>query len=178
MDAQITQAEDGVYAAEAMAAAIAMLSAGACLDDALARARDQFPSDSWIAHGDQVARACLAAAERPEDLTLLLSRRLINTVYSYGNAAPETLPAAFALVEMCAGDLQVATLLANTIIKSADSLPAMVGALCGTFQGAGAISKRWQESLVECRGICLPFLKGVRLDECAARLVERVSDGR
>jgi len=178
LDAQITQAEDGVCAAEAMASAIAMLSAGACLDDALARARDQFPPDSWIAHGDQVARACRTEAEQPEDLALLLSRQLINTVYSYGNAAPETLPAAFVIVEMCAGDLRLATLLANTIAKSADSLPAMVGALCGAYQGAGAISKQWQESLVECRGTCLPFLKGVRLDECAARLVEKVSDGR
>ena len=34
-----------------------------------------------------------------QDLLLLLTTRLINTVYSYGNAAPETLPAAFAIIE-------------------------------------------------------------------------------
>ena len=175
LDAQITQAEDGVYAAQAMATAIAMLSSGAPLAESLARARGEFPPDTWIAHGDQVARACLEDAERPEDLLVLLSRRLINTVFSYGNAAPETLPAAFAIVEMCAGDLRLATLLANTIAKSADSLPPMVGALCGAYQGSGKINKEWQSALVECRGICLPFLKGVRLDERAARLAGRVN---
>lgn len=174
LDAQITQAEDGVYAARAMAAAIAMLAAGENLSEALSRAREEFPRSSWIAHGDQKARKCLAESASPEDLTLLLSQHVINTVYSYGNVAPETLPAAFVIAEACGGNLRRGTLLANTIPKAVDSLPAMVGALCGARQGASSVSKRWQEQLVECRGICLPFLKGTRLDECATRLINRI----
>ena len=92
LDACITQAEDGVYAAQAMAAAIALLADGVPLATCLEAARTHFPADSWIAHGDSVARACRAEAHSPEDLALLLSTRLINTVYSYGNVAPETLP--------------------------------------------------------------------------------------
>jgi len=174
LDAEITQAEDGVYAARAMAAAISVLAAGGDLSEALSRARAQFPDGSWIAHGDQVARDCLAEAEAPEDLSVLLCKRLINTVYSYGNAAPETLPSALAIVEICEGDLRLSCLVANSIPKAADSLPSMVGALCGAYRGAEAISPQWKAQLVECRGICLPFLKGTRLDECAIRLVERI----
>ena len=51
-----------------------------------------------------VAQACLSEATSPAGLALLLQTRLINTVYSYGNAAPETVPAALAIVEVCAGD--------------------------------------------------------------------------
>jgi ADP-ribosylglycohydrolase len=174
-DAQITNAEDGIFAAQAMAAAVAVLANDGSLTDALGQARKQLPANSWIAHGDEIARRCLAEVTMPEDLGVLLSQRLINTVYSYGNASPETLPAALAIVEACQGNLRLACLVANSIPKTADSLPAMVGALCGTFQGSSTISLRWQEALAECRGICLPFLKGVRLDESASRLVDRVA---
>ncbi|MEA3334293.1 MAG: ADP-ribosylglycohydrolase family protein [Chloroflexota bacterium] len=175
LDAQITNAEDGIYAAQAMASAIALLSAGESLTLALIQARAQLPAGSWIARGDAIARNCLAESTTPEDLALLLSRRLINTVYSYGNAAPETFPAALAIVEACQGDLRLGCLVANSIPKAADSLPAMVGALCGAHQGSSVISPHWQAALVECRGICLPFLRGVRLDEHAAALFERIA---
>ena len=74
------------------------------------------------------ARALRAQTQNTEDLGFLLGTKLINTVYSYGNAAPETLPAALVIVEACEGDLLRAVALANTLHKAADSLPAMVGA--------------------------------------------------
>jgi ADP-ribosylglycohydrolase len=172
-DAQITNAEDGVYAAQAMASAIALLAGGASLAAALASARAYLPADSWIARGDRIARQCRDEADSAQDLVLLLTTRLINTVYSYGNTAPETLPAAFALAEACDADLQAAVLLANSIPKSADSLPAMVGALCGAVQGPASLSARWQAQLTTCRGLCLPFTAGVRLDELAQRLAHQ-----
>jgi ADP-ribosylglycohydrolase len=176
LDAQITNAEDGVYAAQAVAAAISLLAAGAPLAESLAQARAFFPPGSWIAHNDGVAQDLLAQADTPQDLLLLLQTGLINTVYSYGNAAPETLPAAFAIVTRCAGDLQQAVTLANAIPKAADSLPALVGALCGAYQGAAPISPRWRDQLNPCRGICLPFLQGIRLDETAQALVQRAGE--
>lgn len=169
-DAEITHAEDGVYAAQAMAVAIALLADGIPLDAALTAARACFPAASWIAHGDQLARGCLAEADHVQDLSLLLTTRVINTVYSYGNAAPETLPAAFVLAEACTGDLHTAVLLANSIPKAADSLPAMVGALCGAVQGAAGLSPRWREQLNVCQGLCVPWIAGVRLDATAQLL--------
>jgi ADP-ribosylglycohydrolase len=171
-EAQVTNAEDGVYAARAMAAALSQLAAGGDLDEALARGRAELPAGSWIAHGDAVAQACLRETAGTPDLLLALTTRLINTVYSYGNAAPETLPAAFAIVARCAGDLNTAVLVANAIPKAADSLPAMVGALCGAWQGSAAVSPSWRELLDTCHGLCLPFTAGVRLSELAQLLVE------
>ena len=171
-EAQITNAEDGVYAAQAMAVAVALLANGTPLSEALAQARGFLPTESWIAHGDEIARRCRDEATSPQDLLLLLTTGLINSVYSYGNAAPETLPAAFVIVEACGGDLQTAVLLANGIPKAADSLPAMVGALCGAVQGPASISTRWHDQLNECRGLCLPFVAGARLDDVARRLTD------
>jgi ADP-ribosylglycohydrolase len=172
-DAQITNAEDGIYAARAMAAAIALLADGIALPLALERGRAELPAESWIARGDQIAQSCHDEADGLQDLLLLLTTRLINSVYSYGNAAPETLPAAFVIAEACGGDLQAAVLLANSIPKAADSLPAMVGALCGAIQGSAALSPRWRAQLNVCRGLCLPFVADAHLDTLAARLNEQ-----
>lgn len=172
LDAQVTNAEDGVYAARAIAAALAELAGGHSLEAALERGRAEFPAGSWIAHGDAAAQACLRETEGVPDLVLALTTRLINTVYSYGNAAPETLPAAFALAARCGGDLNAAVLAANAIPKSADSLPALVGALCGAWQGDGVISPAWRDQLETCRGLCLPFTAGVRLSQLAQTLAE------
>ncbi|GAB4444557.1 MAG: hypothetical protein Kow00120_14300 [Anaerolineae bacterium] len=170
LDAEITQAEDGIYAARAMAAAVAVLAGGGALAEATARARAEFPADSWIAHMDGVARACRDAAEMVEDLILSLSAQVVNTVYSYGCVAPETLPAALVIAEQCAGDLRAACLAANALPKAADSLPAFVGALCGCFQGVGAITPRWRAALKVCRGVCLPFLEGADIEALTRQL--------
>ncbi len=172
-DAQITQAEDGIFAARGMAAAIALLAAGASLSDALARARLEFPPDSWIAHLDEIARECLRQAARPDDLTVLLTARVINTVYSYGSAAPETFPAALVIAAACDGQLQPACWLASTLVKSADSLPAMTGALCGAYQGIGVFSPIWRAALSTARGLCLPFLQGADLEALTLRLLDK-----
>jgi ADP-ribosylglycohydrolase len=178
LDAQITQAEDGIYAASAMAAAISILAAGGTVSEATQRARQEFPTGSWISHVDLIAQDCVREAETVDTLPLLLSRRVINTVYSYGSLAPETIPAALAIIEKCAGDLQSACLHANVIAKSADSLPALAGALCGAYQGIGAISPQWRKALATCRGLCLPFLANANLEEHTNRLFERAQRNR
>ncbi len=178
LDAQITQAEDGIYGARALAVAISILAGGGALNEALNAARCEFPSGSWIAHLDGTARMCLCEAETPSDLTLLLSTWVINTVYSFGSFAPETIPATFVLVEKCVGDLQSACLHANLIAKSADSLPALVGSLCGAYQGIEALSPRWRAALSTCRGLCLPFLADANLEQETIRLYERALKSR
>ena len=75
------------------------------------------------------------------------------------------------IVAACNGDLQQAILLANALPKSADSLPALVGAICGALQGKDALSNRWQAQLNRCRGLCLPFVAGVELSEVARGLL-------
>jgi hypothetical protein len=45
--------------------------------------------------------------------------------------------------------------------------------LCGAYQGIGAISAQWQQALSTCRGLCLPFLAGAKLEDYTVRLFER-----
>jgi ADP-ribosylglycohydrolase len=57
-DAEVTHAEDGIFAAQAMAVAIAALVEGAHLRTAVAAARATFPASSWIASMDARAQRC------------------------------------------------------------------------------------------------------------------------
>jgi ADP-ribosylglycohydrolase len=177
-DAEITHAEDGVAAARAMAVAIALLDDGISIHNALTRARAEFPPDSWLAYGDTQARACATEAIDPFDLALQLTLRVVNCVYSFGNAAPETLPAAFVLCEAVNGDLKHAIWLANSIPKAADSLPALVGALCGAVQGADAVSPNWRQRLEQIQGLCLPSLTGMTLNDVAQRFTDKSGEAR
>jgi ADP-ribosylglycohydrolase len=172
LDAEVSHAEDGVWAAQAMAVAVASLVGGATMDEALGAARAIFPRDSWIAYMDQRAQTCLHSASNPADLALLLSQHVVDGIYSYASIAPQTLPAAFALAS-CATDPMHVMTAANTIARAADSLPALVGALTGAHGGMASLPARWRAGVAESRGVCLPFTAGTNLCLTANRLLER-----
>lgn len=170
IDASVTHAEEGVWAAQAMAAAVAALVDGAGLDASLAAARAYFPADSWIAWVDGRVADLARQHTTPADLALALSQDVVTRTYSYANAAAETLPAAFTLARATSGDLWQGVLLANTCARAADSLPAMVGALAGAMHGARPVSGAWEEALRTLRGVCVPTLAGVDLRVLAGEI--------
>jgi ADP-ribosylglycohydrolase len=172
LDAEVSHAEDGVWAAQAMAVAVASLVGGSPMDAALAVARAAFPRDSWIAYMDQRAQTCLRSAGSPADLALLLSQQVIDAIYSYASIAPQTLPAAFALASCGTDPMHIMTA-ANTIARAADSLPALVGALTSAHSGIASLPSRWRERVAESRGVCLPFTAGTNLCLTANHLMER-----
>lgn len=173
-ESAISQAEDGIWGAQAVAYAIAALSAGQSLDEVVSAAASFFPPDSWIAAEHRKAESCREKARNPHELALLLSRNVINNVYSFGNAAPETVPAAFAIARAVNGKLIDGVGASVLIAKSADSLPPIVGALCGAATGSGTLGETWTAELDVLRGCCLPFLEGTKL----SLLAEELSRGR
>ncbi|MBG0851385.1 ADP-ribosylglycohydrolase family protein [Streptomyces spinoverrucosus] len=169
--AEITHADDGVWAAAAMAAGIAAALSGADAATAVETGAARIPADSWLAR--QMARALdlAAAAPTPLDLVADLNDQVANASYSFGTIAPETLASAFALVLATGGDPVTALPLAGMVAKQSDSMPPMVGALTGALAGAAALPVRWREKLDQVRGHCLPHLAGTSLTEVADELV-------
>lgn len=173
-EASISQAEDGIWGAQAIAYAVAALLSSdgsrTRIDRIVEAAAALFPAQSWIAAEWAKASECAKEAKALHELALLLAKNVINNVYSFGNAAPETVPAALTLMRAAAGEMIEAVGAATLIAKAADSLPPLVGALCGAACGSSALGKLWVAELDTLRGCCLPFLKGVRLSEVARRL--------
>jgi ADP-ribosylglycohydrolase len=169
--AEITHAEDGVWAAEAMAATISAAVAGVGPREAVDAGRRLIPGDSWLSR--QVTRALELASSAPTafDLAAELSDEVANSSYSFGTVAPETLASAYALTLAADGDPQVAIPAAATIAKQADSVPALAGAITGALAGAERLPAAWASRVETLRGICVPALEGVRLTDLADKLV-------
>ncbi|WP_405795448.1 ADP-ribosylglycohydrolase family protein [Streptomyces sp. NBC_01506] len=175
--AEITHADDGVWAAAAMAASIAAALAGADAVEAVTAGVDRIPQDTWLARQMTRALDLAATAPTPLDLVADLNDQVANASYSFGTVAPETLAAAFAIVLATGGDPVTALPLAGMVAKQSDSMPAMVGALTGALNGADALPRRWCEKVDQVRGHCLPHLAGTSLTTVADGLVDANGGG-
>ena len=169
-EATVTNALDGVWGARAIAAAVAASCGGAGVSTAVDVALAQLPKDSWIGRTTAKALALAEPGADPFAVLPVLSDTVVDRVYSYGTGAPETVALTLAIVRLTAGDLARAGLLAAAIVRTADSLPALVGALCGALTGLEAVPSTWQERCRVLQGICLPDLAGEDLLVLAQRL--------
>jgi ADP-ribosylglycohydrolase len=162
--AEITHAEDGVWAAEAMAATISSAVGGSGLPEAVESGRQRIPADCWLARQLVGALRLAEQAASPFDLAAELSDQVANASYSFGTVAPETLASAD-------GDPMTAIPAATTIAKQADSVPAMVGAVTGAVAGIDRLPAAWRSRVATLRGVCVPRLEGVSLGDLADELI-------
>ena len=168
--ASITNAADGVWAAQAMAASIAAAVQDAPATEIVAAGIRHLPPDSWTARKVDQALHLLEHVGSGFAAVPLWNNQVVNGIYSYGNIAPETLAVAYAIVVSVAGQLPQGLQLAALIPKQADSMPAMVGALCGAKQGDSVVPVEWRDTLDTLKGACIPHLNGLSLQQIAARL--------
>ncbi len=161
-DASITNAEDGLWGAQAVAAATVMAAQGASVDICLETAVRQLPQGSWIHMVMERALAHASESQGVFDLIMSLSRDIVNDSYNYGNAAAETIPLACAILKSTQGNPEQALLAALAIPRTAGSVAPLVGALCGTL---GHLETDVHDNLVSAplRGIALPNLAGITL---------------
>lgn len=169
--ASITNAEDGIYAAQAMAASIAAALSGASPQLAVEEGLKYVPENTWIQRKMELALNVLDETNGDGFAAIpLWQKRVVNAVYNYANIAPETLSVAYAIFLSTEGNLQKGIQLASLLPKQSDSMPAMVGALAGASEGANAVPETWKEALDKIKGICIPSLQGTSLKSVAAKL--------
>lgn len=173
IEASVTNAEDGVWAAQALAAAVSLACAGKPADELLEESMAFLPAASLTR--SKVDEA-MAIVKHPGSLFSFLpelQNRVLNREYSYGNAAPETLALAFAVVKTEGRDFERAVLGAASIGKAADSLPGAVGAVAGAMTGEDVTGDTWLAAVSRLKGICIPALAGANYLELTDRLVDR-----
>ncbi|MCD2498180.1 ADP-ribosylglycohydrolase family protein [Microbacterium nymphoidis] len=163
--ASVTHDGGGVVAAGAVAALVAALVGGAALTHAIALAVGEMEADDWLADGARDAFAILGEAPTPFAAIPELIARFAPRTYSHPGTVAETLPLALALVSATEGDHERALPLAMTVARHQDSLPALVGAMCGAAGSAidGAL-------IDELSGVTVPAVAGVSLAAVAREL--------
>lgn len=168
-DAEVTNGDDGIAAARAVARAVAAAVAGGgghgpALPELML---DELPADGLIGRTARSALTVVADASSPAEAVPLLDD-LLDRVYSYGTAAAQTVPVALALADVAvrgdAAPIEAVTA-AACLTSLADSAPALTGALLGAVHGAGAFPESWVQRCRTLAGCCAPSLAGTDLIE-------------
>lgn len=159
IDAAVTNAEDGVWVAQALAAAISTACAGEPLGSVIAAAFTPLPEQSL---SRRTLNRALAIAGKPGTMMAVIPglHEIVNRDYSDGCVGHETLAVALAIVTKMPSYFDEAVSASLAFAKGADAIPAVVGALAGALNASDPIPEEWKSALESLKGICIPALAG------------------
>jgi ADP-ribosylglycohydrolase len=92
----------------------------------------------------------------------------------YKAVAPEAVSEAFAVFRLVEGDFRRGIIYAGNWGRDADTIAAIVGALCGARHGMSGIPEQWAAKVRIAHGNCLPFTRGLDLLDVARQLAELI----
>jgi ADP-ribosylglycohydrolase len=174
IEAQISHDRDGVWAAQAVAAAVAVAMVNASTDEALDAARHCIPDDSWLGRAWSRALRISAEAGTIEAAWPRLHDELWTPVHS---VSAEAIPQAFAIFRLTDGDFKRGLFWGCNFGRDADTIGAVVGALAGARHGLAAIPDAWVERVRRPAGVCLKFAAQEDLVSVAEELANLVQSG-
>ena len=156
IDASVTNSEDGIWAAQAIASAISLICTGRSSGEAINAAYQYLPESSWIKRVVDEAMHLAVKSDSVFSILPELQKRIVNREYSYGNIAPETLALTLVIAKLHGDDFEKAISTSVCFAKSGETLPAIVGALVGAIQAQNIVSNYWLASIEKLKGISIP----------------------
>jgi ADP-ribosylglycohydrolase len=170
----VSNSRDGIYAAQAIAAAIAVAMAGASPETMLEAALAAAPTDSWT--GRSLRRSAEVCARVSDDLDTALeqlSAELVVSWWPWADLVTEAVPLALGAFLAAKGEFRRAVPAGVSLGRDADTIGAIVGSLAGAYGGVDAIPIEWAQRSEVAPGKCIGAVAGVDIAEMAERLVDR-----
>jgi ADP-ribosylglycohydrolase len=173
-DACVSHDADGIWAAQAIAASVAVAIAGATTEEIVAAGRARMPAGSWIAAATD--RALEICTEKPDIETAYedLHTRLWTPEHA---TAAEAIPQVYAIVRLTAGHPRRGLLWSANFGRDADTICGLVCSLAGASHGLEAFPETWVTQVRTPSGVCLEFSSGEDLVELARQLVSLAHGG-
>ncbi len=171
IDACISHWRDGIWGAQAVAAAVSVAMVGGTVEDVVDAAVAVVPTGSWFHHTLTTALAIVADSPSLEEAWTPLHTELWST---YKAAVPEAVSQALALFKLSGGVFRTGVIYAGNFGRDADTIGAIVGALCGASCGAQKLPPRWVEKTRRPTGTCLPFTNGLDVRKVARELADLI----
>lgn len=170
----VSNGRDGIYAAQAIAAAIAVAMVGASPDAMFEAALDAVPADSWT--GRSLRRAAAICTQLSDDLDTALqqlSAELVVAWWPWADLVTEAVPLALGAFLAARGDFRRAVPAGVSLGRDADTIGAIVGSLAGAYGGVDAIPPEWARRAAVSPGKCIGAVAGTNIAVMAERLVDR-----
>jgi len=171
IESSVTNSEDGIWAAQALAVLITELCSGVIMTDAINSSCSLLPPNSWI------SRIVIEALELSKNKTSAfqilpaLQKNILNREYSYGNAAPETFALAITIAKIHADNFEEAVAMASCLPKCGETLPALVGAIVGAHQKKEIADSEWLNAMRLLKGISIPGYAGKKYLDLVDKLL-------
>lgn len=154
VDASVSHDHDGIWAAQAIAASSTIALKGGSVDEVIAAGLSCIPEDSWLGRKMKQTFAMLDETSDPDEAYTKLHDLLWTPKHS---SAPEAIPQIYGLYKMAGGDFRKGFKLSANFGRDADTICALVLALCAAGQGLSVIPVEWIEQVRKPAGVCLRF---------------------
>ncbi|MEZ4614585.1 MAG: ADP-ribosylglycohydrolase family protein [Caldilineaceae bacterium] len=154
VEAQISHARDGIWAAQAVAASVAVAMVNGTVDEIIEAGCRWIPDESWL--GRTMTRA-MAICDKSRDLRIAwlpLHDALWTPTHS---VSPEAIPQAYAIFRLTSGDFDEGMFWGCNFGRDADTIGAVIGALSGALHGRQVIPDAWADRVRRPAGVCLKF---------------------
>jgi ADP-ribosylglycohydrolase len=171
----VSNGRDGIFAAQAVAAAIAVAMIGASPNEMVQAALDTVPENSWTARTLQ--RAVRVAESLPDDLDAALEKlsdELVVSWWHWADLVTEAVPLAFGTFLATRGEVKRAIPAGVSLGRDADTIGAIVGSLSGAYCGRDAIPNEWLARAMIAPGKCIGFVAGMNIEQVAKQLVGHI----
>ena len=173
-DACVSHDADGIWAAQAVAASVAVALADGTPEEVVAAGRARLPAGSWIAAAMDRAMAVCDAKPDIEVAYEDLHTKLWTPEHA---TSAEAVPQVYAVFRLTRGDPRRGLLWSANFGRDADTISGLVCSLAGALHGVGAFPEEWVARVRRPSGTCLEFAAAEDLI-CLARDLVALGYGR
>lgn len=175
-DGIVSHSEEGVYAGQAVAAAVAVAMTGADPHQAHEVAMSVVPQDSWTWRGLRDCREIVATTSGWQETARNAVDHFALRDYYWTDLATEAVPLAFTALLASGGDVRESILNAVNLGRDADTIAAIAGGVIGAYGGIGSIPAEWLPAITTAPGVCLRVTKGMNPMQVATDLAALVPE--
>ena len=169
VDAQISHWRDGIWSAQAVAAAVSVATVNGTTDDILNAVLNNAPDGSFFRHKINRAFDLTNSNSNIHEIWMALHDILWTEQHS---TALEAVTAACTILKMTQCEFDSSFFYRYNYGRDADTIGAVVGSVCGALHGLSAFPKDWVEEVRYPTGTCLEFTKGMDILDIADQLTE------
>jgi len=168
IDASISHDRNGIWGAQAVAAAVAVAMTGASTEQIASTARSYIPDDSWLGRWFDIAMDIVDQSDG--DLWKAWSPLHLRLRAEYRASCAEAISETFAVFKLTKGEFVEGVLAASNFGRDSDTLAAIVGAMAGAKNGLSVIPEEWINKVRRPTGRCLSFTSTLDIQEVAWEL--------
>lgn len=174
IESEISHFRDGVWGAQAVAAAVAAAMVDGSMEEIFDAAMSAIPEESWLYYN--MTKSFEILEKKGSLLEAWMELHDFLWTSSWATTA-EAIPSAFVCLKAVSDDFRKGVTLAGNFGRDADTIGAVAGVILGAKYGASQMPQHWIEKTRYPTGTCLTFTNGIDIRAYAQEMADIIVDG-